>query len=375
MRRLDASMEAQEEEETEKWKVKARIRRIIEEEMRAMVEDDEETAMDEMAVIGRLRKAVESMEDSEEILQTKIISPKEVWEHWEEWEAAAKSEINSMLEEKEALEEVSEEEVKEIEKKLKEKGIKFECIPSKVVYSKKPIPGGSKHKVRWVICGNYEEKRDDEQTYSAGADATAFRLMLWFAARNQWLGMSLDIRTAFLNAVIDQEDQSNYILVAPPTIFVKKGCLRPGTLYRPKRAVYGLRRSPRLWGLCRDSEMRSFEVEVEKKEGGKIKLQLRQLDSEPNLWRLEEVGKEEGSEPSIQYGLVMTYVDDIFITGPPEVTRAVAQKFQKRLGPRQNQKSWGRKPFASLAWKCQPQRMPKVEMFGMSPKNPLSRTW
>ena len=43
--------------------------------MRAMVEDDEETAMDEMAVIGRLRKAVESMEDSEEILQTKIISP------------------------------------------------------------------------------------------------------------------------------------------------------------------------------------------------------------------------------------------------------------------------------------------------------------
>ena len=328
VRRLDASMEAQEEEETEKWKVKARIRRIIEEEMRAMVEDDEETAMDEMAVIGRLRKAVESMEDSEEILQTKIISPKEVWEHWEEWEAAAKSEINSMLEEKEALEEVSEEEVKEIEKKLKEKGIKFECIPSKVVYSKKPIPGGSKHKVRWVICGNYEEKRDDEQTYSAGADATAFRLMLWFAARNQWLGMSLDIRTAFLNAVIDQEDQSNYILVAPPTIFVKKGCLRPGTLYRPKRAVYGLRRSPRLWGLCRDSEMRSFEVEVERKEGGKIKLQLRQLDSEPNLWRLEEVGKEEGSEPSIQYGLVMTYVDDIFITGPPEVTRAVAQKFQ-----------------------------------------------
>ena len=279
-----------------------------------------------------------------------------------------------MLEEKEALEEVSEEEVKEIEKKLKEKGIKFECIPSKVVYSKKPIPGGSKHKVRWVICGNYEEKRDDEQTYSAGADATAFRLMLWFAARNQWLGMSLDIRTAFLNAVIDQEDQSNYILVAPPTIFVKKGCLRPGTLYRPKRAVYGLRRSPRLWGLCRDSEMRSFEVEVEKKEGGKIKLQLRQLDSEPNLWRLEEVGKEEGSEPSIQYGLVMTYVDDIFITGPPKSPERW-HRSSKRLGPRQNQKSWGRKPFASLAWKCQPQRMPKVEMFGMSPKNPLSRTW
>jgi hypothetical protein len=58
--------------------------------------------------------------------------------------------------------------------------------------------------------------------------------MLWFAARCQWLGLSLDITTAFLNACLDQEDQSNYILVSPPPIFVKKGCLPAGTVYRPR---------------------------------------------------------------------------------------------------------------------------------------------
>ena len=39
-----------------------------------VVADDEEAALDEMAAIRSLR--IESMEDAEEILQTKIISPK-----------------------------------------------------------------------------------------------------------------------------------------------------------------------------------------------------------------------------------------------------------------------------------------------------------
>ena len=329
VRRLDASLQQCDEEESTREKAKAKIRQIIEEEMRAMVEDEDEIILDEMAIIGSLRKAAESLEEAEEILQTKIVSPKEVWEKWEEWEEAVRGEISSMLEEKEALEEVTEEDMKRLEKELQEKGIRLECIPSKVVYTKKPTPGGFKHKVRWVICGNYEEKREDEENYSAGADATALRVMIWFAARHQWKGLALDIKTAFLNAHIDQEDQSNYILVAPPPIFVKKGCLPSRTFYKPKRAVYGLRRSPRLWGLCRDKQMRNFEIEV-KFGGKKLKLVMRQLDSEPNLWRLKESEEEEnGGAPNIDYGLVMTYVDDILITAPEEITMAVAAKIQE----------------------------------------------
>eukprot|EP00435_Cladocopium_sp_Y103_P061673 s450_g23.t1 len=56
---------------------------------------------------------------------------------------------------------------------------------------------------------------------------------------------------------------------------------------------------------------------------------MRQLDSEPNLWRLEnaELDEDEGI-PSVEFGLVMTYVDDILIVAPPEITEAVVLKFQ-----------------------------------------------
>lgn len=55
---------------------------------------------------------------------------------------------------------------------------------------------------------------------------------------------------------------------------------------------------------------------------------MRQLDSEPNLWRLKKAEEEESeSSPNINYGLVMTYVDDILITAPKEITKAVAAKF------------------------------------------------
>ena len=56
---------------------------------------------------------------------------------------------------------------------------------------------------------------------------------------------------------------------------------------------------------------------------------MRKLDSEPNPWRLEEAGtEEESATPSVAYGLVMTYVDDIFITAPAEITKAAAPKFR-----------------------------------------------
>lgn len=55
---------------------------------------------------------------------------------------------------------------------------------------------------------------------------------------------------------------------------------------------------------------------------------MRQLDSEPNLWRSKKAEEEESeSSPNINYGLVMTYVDDILITAPKEITKAVAAKF------------------------------------------------
>ena len=128
--------------------------------------------------------------------------------------------------------------------------------------------------------------------------------MLWFAARCQWLGLSLDITTAFLNACLDQEDQSNW------TVQLHLGF--SATNLRQE----GL---PSCWNRLQT------QVELG---GKKIKLVMRQLDSEPNLWRLKKAEEEESeSSPNTNYGLVMTYVDDILITAPKEITKAVAAKF------------------------------------------------
>ena len=53
------------------------------------------------------------------------------------------------------------------------RGRKVEYLPSKVVFTLKPSPGGGKRKARWVVCGNFEEKRENEETYSGEADAAA----------------------------------------------------------------------------------------------------------------------------------------------------------------------------------------------------------
>ena len=137
------------------------------------------------------------MED--EILQTKVISTSEVAKSWKSWLEAIDAEVQSLLEEKDALKKIARKELEEIQKKAAQEGRAVEIIPSKLVFTIKAGPNGGKRKTRWVICGNYESKKDSEQTFSSGADAAAFRLSIWAAARHQWAGAVIDIKTAFLN--------------------------------------------------------------------------------------------------------------------------------------------------------------------------------
>ena len=50
-----------------------------------------------------------------------------------------------------------------MKQKAAEGGRRLEVIPSKVVFTKKPGPGGGKPKVRWVVCGNFEEKKQHSE--------------------------------------------------------------------------------------------------------------------------------------------------------------------------------------------------------------------
>ena len=135
------------------------IQRIIEEEMVNLIHDDPESTRGELKLLGGLKKMIEEKKESEEILQTKIVSPYEVQRNWEEWKDAAAEEIRSLLEEKEALEKMTKTELEEMKRQVQRDGKKIEVIPSKVVFTKKPGPKGGKPKVRWVWELRDEERR------------------------------------------------------------------------------------------------------------------------------------------------------------------------------------------------------------------------
>lgn len=330
VRRSQVEAKEDSEDEVEPWR-RIRVMRMIEEEAKMMIDDSPELAEEERQMLSRMKKMIEEEEKEEEVLQTRIVSPKQVSREWDLWLDAIDSEVRSLTIEKEALEMLSPEDHEKLKESAKGRGQKVEYIPSKVIFTLKPGPSGGKRKARWVVCGNFEEKKESEENYSSGADATSFRILVWCCARHQWSACILDVKTAFLNAGLEQAEEENPIVIQAPAILVEKKYVTRSALYRPRKAVYGFRRSPRLWGGCRDQTMEKFKVKVT--EGGReITLKLRQLISEPNLWRILEEGKENEDLATIDSGsvrgLVMTYVDDICIAAPPAVMQAVAAEFR-----------------------------------------------
>ena len=101
----------EEVERKEEEKKRVNLLRFIEQEMRLMVEDDASLALEEMKLISSLKKMAEKVNEEEEILQTRIVSQREVSENWKDWTAAAQSEVESMLKEKEAFCEIFPEEL------------------------------------------------------------------------------------------------------------------------------------------------------------------------------------------------------------------------------------------------------------------------
>lgn len=161
--------------------------------------------------------------------------------------------------------------------------------------------------------------------YSSGADASAFRLLAATAAHFQWQGGTVDIKTAFLNAEMEAAEGESIIIIKPPMVMLEKNFLPPNTFYIPLKAVYGFRRSPRLWGNCRDRALSHMEI----KGGEKGALRLHQLESEPNLWKILQEGSEEEEERRLK-GLLMTYVDDICVVGDQETVNNTMEKIREK---------------------------------------------
>ncbi|CAH9083075.1 unnamed protein product [Cuscuta europaea] len=98
-----------------------------------------------------------------------------------------------------------------------------------------------RNKARLVAKGyNQQEGIDYDETFAPVARIEAIRLFLAYAAHKNFTVFQMDVKTAFLNGVLEEE-----VYVAQPEGFVDPKY--PDHVYKLKKALYGLKQAPRAW--------------------------------------------------------------------------------------------------------------------------------
>ena len=187
-----------------------------------------------------------------------------------------------------------------------------------------PLPRGSIHfykrKARLVICGNFQGRQAREDSYAGGCQIDSLRSMLVLAALRKWALASTDIRNAFILAPIKDEEEDDDVTVYglfPPKVFQMVSVPSCHQLWRVDRALYGFRRSPRLWSKFRDRRLRDACIPF-----GPGFLRLRQTRADANVWAI--VYKKNGEVQEVR-GYLNIYVDDVLYAGLSEEIRAIHQ--------------------------------------------------
>ncbi|VVA27958.1 Hypothetical predicted protein, partial [Prunus dulcis] len=98
-----------------------------------------------------------------------------------------------------------------------------------------------KHKARLVAKG-YTQKPgiDFNETFAPVTRLDTIRTLIALAAQKGWKLWQLDVKSAFLNGVLEEE-----VYVDQPDGFVVKG--DEDKVYRLRKALYGLKQAPRAW--------------------------------------------------------------------------------------------------------------------------------
>ena len=113
-----------------------------------------------------------------------------------------------------------------------------------------------------------------------------------------------DVSTAFLNAELSGTDLERGILCRAPSIFSDAGATQRGEVWIIRKALYGLRQSPKQWGLHRDNFLK--QLRTDDLEFGQIMLCQTKCDS--CVWVIVQV---QGNQTAAVLGWIVTYVDDI----------------------------------------------------------------
>lgn len=144
----------------------------------------------------------------------------------------------------------------------------------------------NKHKARLVVKGYAQIFGVDySETFAPVARLDTIRLLLALSAQKGWKVFQLDVKSAFLNGVLQEE-----IYVEQPEGFVVQG--EEDKVYLLKKALYGLKQAPKAWYSRIDEHL--------------LSLGFTKSLSEATLYV-----KQKGS-----YVLIVSlYVDDLLVTG------------------------------------------------------------
>ena len=196
-------------------------------------------------------------------------------------------------------------------------------VPSKLVLARKPVLSHSVSErsasaaataahdawtasVRLVACGNFQEDTSPHmlENSSSNPSQEVFRLLLSMLARHfGWTAMVLDISCAFLNALLDEK-----VFIRPPPVLARLGLLFPNTLWLALRAIYGLRKSPKLWEEERNKTLNNRVLHLST---GTVIMET----IETGTWILKSENE--------CVGLFMMYVDDGLVVAKPELLKTL----------------------------------------------------
>ena len=160
-------------------------------------------------------------------------------------------------------------------------------------------------KARYVAQG-YAQYVEPDAVCATTLSPTTLRLCLTLALQRRYHMQTWDVSTAFLHATRSEEEP---IYLRPPMEFYDE----ESTLWRIKRAVYGLKTSPREWQDC-------FAKTLTKKLG----MTRSRIDA--NLFT-KTIGNE--------LVMILVYVDDLFILGPHDESNEMLRLLQKHFTMKQ----------------------------------------
>jgi hypothetical protein len=164
----------------------------------------------------------------------------------------------------------------------------------------KHVADGSieKYKARSIARGfSQKEGIDYEETFAPVARYTSIRTIIALATKMKWKLHQMDVKTAFLNGVIEEE-----VYIEKPQGFEVEE--RKSYVCRLKKAFYGLKQAPRAWYGRIDSFLTSLGFTKSKADSN---IYFKIMDNEPVI--------------------LLLYVDDLFLTGEEKLIA----KCKKRL--------------------------------------------